>query len=1038
MKLSVRTPWWTTGGRVLATLLSVASVAAAQTGSISVKVTDQGTTRPIDQAQIQIVGTTLGRLTNVEGAAQVNGVPTGIRVVRVIRVGYAEQKKSLNVNAGQTATVEFQLVPLPVTLAPVITTATGEVRRVELGNAVSSLDVAKKMEASPIKTIADAMVAKAPGVQILPNNMTGGGSRVRIRGTSSLSLSNDPIYIIDGIRMTVGNGNDIGVGGTTGNRANDISPDEIENIEIVKGPSAATLYGTDAANGVIVITTKKGRAGRAEWTTFFEQGMIKDRNDYPTQYALLGHTPTAPTTPVACFLKDVSLGTCIKDSTSALNIWSDPETSPISDGHRNLLGLQVRGGTEAIRYFASGDMENETGVFELPSFSRLRLDSMNVGIPSVWARPNTLQKASFRANLNTAVSPQLDLALTSNYIRSNSRLPQVDNNVNSFWYNGDMGPGWKGAGPGYTGIGNLGQPLRGYAFATPAEIFQTETTQNVQRFIGSANADWRPLSWMQNRADVGVDLTDRVEKQLCRFQQCANFATNREGRSIDARANIRSISANITSTSSWNPRDWAGLKLTLGTQYGEFNNSSNSAQGNQLPPGAVNPQNGTIPSSSASLTLTKTLGLYVEGAAALRDRLFLTAALRTDQNSAFGTNFQRVYYPKASVSYIISDESFFPRFGWLNQLRLRTAVGSSGVQPGPNDALRTYSVVTTNIGNVDVAGLRSAQLGNIALQPERATEWEGGIDTRLFGSRVNLDLTYYSKMTQDALVDLTIAPSAGSSATSQIANLGSVKNHGFEGQLNATMLDRRSYGWDLTVAASHNSNKLVTLGKDLAGRDVPPIIGTTTRQMPGYPLNGYWSRPYKWSDANNDGIITPNEVAVNGGNADTAQRFLGYSQPRVEVAITNGLDLFNRRLRLTALVDHKGGYKVLNSEQQFLCQQRANGCFDITVESAPLDRQARGVANRFTPVQTSTGYIEDNAFWRFRELSATYVMSDNLASKILRARGGSITAAIRNIAVWSDWTGTDPEQNYGQGNTQQTLLTAAPPTYYTIRFNIRY
>jgi TonB-dependent SusC/RagA subfamily outer membrane receptor len=290
-------------------LLGIAGVAGAQTGSVAVKVTDQGTTRPIDQAQIQVVGTTLGRLTNVEGVAQVNGVPSGIRVIRVIRVGYAEQKKSLNVPAGQTTNVEFVLVPLPVTLAPVITTATGEVRRVELGNAVASLDVARKMESSPIKNIADAMVAKAPGVQILPNNMTGGGSRVRIRGTSSLSLSNDPIYIIDGIRMTVGNGQAIGVGGTEGNRANDISPDEIENIEIVKGPSAATLYGTDAANGVIVITTKKGRAGRAEWTTFFEQGMIKDRNEYPTQYALLGHSPSTPTTAKTCFLKDIPLGT---------------------------------------------------------------------------------------------------------------------------------------------------------------------------------------------------------------------------------------------------------------------------------------------------------------------------------------------------------------------------------------------------------------------------------------------------------------------------------------------------------------------------------------------------------------------------------------------------------------------------------------------------------------------------------------------------------------------------------------------------------
>jgi TonB-linked SusC/RagA family outer membrane protein len=1005
---------------------------------VVVKVTEARNGRPVDQAQVSIVGTNLGALSNPEGIATVKGVPAGIRVVRIIRVGFTEQKKQLNVPAAQQTSVEFQLEQVPINLAPVVTTATGEVRRVELGNSVASLDAASKMQQVPIKTMGDLLVAKAAGVQVLPANMTGAGSRIRIRGTSSLSLSNDPIYVIDGIRMTSGNGNGIGVGGTTSNRVNDLSPNEIENIEIVKGPSAATLYGTDASNGVIVITTKKGRAGRAEWTTYGELGNIKDRNDYPIQYAILGHTAAAPGTAITCFLKDVALGTCLKDSTSSLNLWKDGEVSPIQPGNRNLLGLQLRGGTEAIRYFVSGDMENELGVFQLPSFSQLRLDSLKANVTPAWQNPNTLQKSSFRTNLSAAVSPQIDLSLQSSFVRLGQRFPQVDNNVNSFWYNGDMGPGWKGAGPGYTGFGSIGQALRGYAFATPAEIFQETTQQNLQRFIGSGNGDWRPFSWMENRADVGVDLSDRVDQRLCQFRQCADFGTQRDGFADDARANIRNISTNLTSTGSFNLGGSINLKTTVGTQYGEFNLSTNSASGSQLPPGAQTPNAGTIPSVGASTTLTKTLGLYVEQAAAIKDRLFLTAALRTDQNSAFGTNFQRVYYPKASASWIISDESFFPKPGWLNQLRLRSAIGASGVQPGPNDALRTFSVVTTNIGNVDVSGLRSAQLGNTQLKPERATEWEAGFDSRLLGSRVNLDVTTYTKTTKDALVDLTIAPSAGSSSASQKTNLGSVKNWGYEMQLNANLLDRRSFGWDVTVGMSHNSNELVTLGTDPGGRPIPPIIGTTVFQKPGYPLNGYWQRPFTWSDANKDGIIVPSEVTVKGGTADTAAIFLGYSQPREEWSVSNGFDFLNRRLRLTLLADHKAGYRVLNSEQQFLCQQRTNGCFDITNAAAPLARQARGVANRFTSTQTQTGYIERLNWWRIREVAATYTLSEWAATRFLRARGGSITAGVRNWAVFSDWTGTDPEQNYSEANTQSTLLTAAPPRYVTVRLNIRY
>ena len=1017
---------------VLCATAGLSQVAAAQQGSLLVKVVDATSGAPVEQAQTFIVGTTTGGITNAEGRFLFRSLPAGVRVVRVVRVGYAEQKKQLEIHAGQQGEVEFRMQQLALSIDPVVVTATGATRRIELGNAVTTVSVADKIAEMPVKSIGDLLVAKAPGVQILPANMTGAGSRVRIRGTSSLSLSNDPIYVIDGIRMT-SNRSDatIGVGGTAPSRVNDISPEEIENIEIVKGPSAATLYGTDAANGVIVITTRKGRAGRSSWNFFTELGSIEDKNTYPTQYAILGHTAAAPNTPIRCFLKDVAAGSCIKDSTTSLNVFEDPETTPLATGYRNLYGVQLMGGTETVRYFVSGDVENETGVFKLPQFAREYFDSVGTAVPAEWRRPNVLGKASFRTNLNMSVSPQLDLAMQSSYIRLNQRLPQVDNNVNSFWYNGTMGPGWKGAGPGYTGKGSLGQPLNGYAFATPAEIFQAETIQNVQRFIGGTNADWRPFSWVSSRVDVGVDLANRVDEGLCRFQQCADFGTQRLGSSRDARANLRNITANVLTTASRQFRGWLGLKGTVGLQYHNYTDLRNSASGSQLPPGAQTPGSGTVQSASASTTLTRTLGMFVEGGADLNDRLFLTAAVRSDQNSAFGTNFQRVYYPKASLSWVVSDESFFPRPDWLNSLRLRSAVGASGVQPGPNDALRTYSVVTTNIGNLDVSGLRSNSLGNDVLKPERATEWEGGFDMQLMDSRVGLELTYYRKTSKDALINRTIAPSAGSSSGSELTNLGSVMNQGIEGQVTANIVTMPRLTWDVTIAGSRNSNELITLGTDASGRPIPPIIGNTIRQVEGYPLNGYWQRPYTFSDANGDGIIVPSEVTV-----DTGFVFLGYSQPRNEVSISNTLDLFRGRIRVTGLVDHKSGYRVLNSEQQFLCQQ-APGCKGLTSYDATLWDQARAIAQRFTTVLSQTGYIEEVSFWRIREVSLTYALSQNLAERFLRSRDVSISASGRNLKIFTDWTGADPEQNYSQGDTQSTLLTAGPPTYFTVRVTIR-
>jgi len=1019
-------------------VLAAPAVLSAQQATLSGRVTEAGG-QPLADSRIFVLGTSLTASTNADGRYTIRSVPTGAQEVRVIRVGFQEQKKPVTVAAGASLTVDFVLQPAVVQLQEIVTTATGEQRRVELGNSVGTIDVASKVESSPIKNMGDLLVAQSPGVEVIPGVMTGAGARVRVRGTASLSLSNDPIYIIDGIRMTSdANSTAIGVGGTSPNRVGDINPEEIENIEIVKGPSAATLYGTDAANGVIVITTKKGRAGPARWNLFGEQGVIQDRNEYPTQYAILGHTTAAPTTVARCTLRTLSAGTCIKDSTTSLNMFDDPNLSPIRDGWRNQLGAQLSGGSDAIRYFTSGDFENEIGALGMDPHDVQRFDSLKVGVRGEWARPNALQKASVRANLNATVNPNLDLSFQSGYTKLDQRLPQVDNNVNSFLYNAFTGPGFKTAGPGYSGVGSLGQPLMGYNLFTPGDIFQQLTSQAVNRYIGSGNANWRPLSWLQNRADIGVDYSDRYEYNLCRLGQCSDFSTNRAGFAGDARASIRSFTTNLSSTATYQARTWLGLKTTGGAQYSNYTFNRVTSFGSTLPPGAVEPQNGTIPSITNSNTITKTVGLFVEEQAALRDRLFVTGAVRTDQNSAFGTNFQRVYYPKGSISWLISDESFFKKPSFLDQLHLRAALGSSGVQPGPNDAARFFAVTTTSVAGNDIAGERSSALGNVFLRPERSTELETGFDSHMFSNKVSWDVTYYHKLSKDALIDQIIAPSAGSASSTVKANLGAVLNTGWESQLNTQILDRTNLGFNLLVSFSHNSNKLVTLGKDAAGHPIPPIIGTNTRQIEGFPINGFWQHPFSYSDKNNDGFITANEVVV-----DTAFKFFGYSQPRDEASITPTIELFHRRLRLSGLADYKGGYTLHNREREFLAGN-ANSYPGSSSLSASLAEQARTVAAiagldaNGNTLHTNAGFFENGEFWRIREVSASIDLGDKLASRLLRSKGGSLVFAVRNLHTFTKFTGTDPEANFQQGDITDNLLTLAPPTYFTFRLNLHY
>src|SRR5512146_3219657 len=318
-----------------AVLLTTGAVVGAAQGTLTGTVTAQGTGTPLQETRVQIVGTALTGVTGPDGKYVFRRVPEGTAEVRVLRVGYQEQKKSVRIIDGQTATLDFVMSQTIVQLQEVVTTATGEQRRVEVGNAVENISVSKLTEQAPIRNVADVLNGRVPGVLVQSGGQTGSGQRIRVRGVSSVSLANDPIYVIDGVRLSSNNSSAFfGNGGSNFSRLGDIDPDQIENIEIVKGPSAATLYGTDAANGVIVITTKKGRTGSTRWTWYGEGAAVSDRNEYPTTYASWGHDPTTNAIK-RCTLVTESQGTCDLDSLTSFNVLTNPLTTPNRLGHRD-------------------------------------------------------------------------------------------------------------------------------------------------------------------------------------------------------------------------------------------------------------------------------------------------------------------------------------------------------------------------------------------------------------------------------------------------------------------------------------------------------------------------------------------------------------------------------------------------------------------------------------------------------------------------------------------------------------------------------
>ena len=1013
-------------------LLGVVRFGAAQNGTIAGTVVDQAGA-PVTPARVFLGATNQGAVTNQLGRYVIVAVAPGTYEVRVAIIGYAGETQRVTVGPGESATADFTLKRVALSLDAVVVTTSGEQRARENANAVSTINVADVVTTQPITNMADLLSGRAAGVNVLPSTGTvGGGARIRIRGANSVSLSNDPLYVVDGIRVEGRSGNSIGVGGQEPSRLNDFNQDEIASIEIVKGPSAAALYGTQAANGVVLITTKRGTPGRTSWNFHTEQGVQTDVADYPANY------DAVTSAGARCQLVQVAQGTCTQARIASFNPLENPSTSPFKAGYNHQYGVQVSGGNDQTTYFVSGQLDGQTGVYSMPDKQQQLLlqETSRTELRPEEIHPNYLNKVSLRANLTSRLSDKASLSVSTGYVSSRLRLPQNDNDVLGIITNGYTGGG--------LGTDSTDFPTYGFNSA-PRRTFQVLATQDVERFTGSVTADWRPLPWLSGRATAGTDVTQRVEGDIQRFGEGPDFADLRLGFADDNRFRIFSWTANATATASFQLTPTVSSKTSVGAQY--FHDLLNGSEfsGQFLPPGGLNAGSASLRDAFDTTSETVTIGSYVEEQLGLNDRVFVTGAVRIDKNSALGKNLGSLVYPKGGLSWLISDEPFFPRSNTVSRLRLRAAYGASGLQPGVTDALKYFSGVAVAADGGEQPGVTLAGLGNVDLKPERSTELEAGFDVGLFNDRVGLELTYYHKKTKDAIISVT-TPTTTGFPTGVFRNVGSVRNRGFEGVLNVRPVQTPSITWDLTLSGSTNNNKF--LSKIVDGKpDTNPIIfnSSNQRHVIGYPLGGYWVRPIlSFNDANGNGIIEANEVVVGATPV-----FIGPSQPTKELALNTGLTLFNNRIRIGGQLDYRGGHKLWNLTNEFRCISGRQGCQANYDQSVGLEDQAAVVARRFiTPVanRTSFGFIEPGWFVKLRELSFTYYLPETVARQMHAVRA-SITLSGRNLHTWTDYSGVDPEVN-GQGQSSQSqgfnrndffvrdFVTQPTVRYWTVRVNL--
>jgi TonB-dependent starch-binding outer membrane protein SusC len=415
--------------------------------------------------------------------------------------------------------------------------------------------------------------------------------------------------------------------------------------------------------------------------------------------------------------------------------------------------------------------------------------------------------------------------------------------------------------------------------------------------------------------------------------------------------------------------------------------------------------------------------------------VYLSGTLRADKNNAFGRNFKSIVYPGGGISWVIGSEDFFPKQKFISQTRLRAAYGQSGQQPGFRDAVAFFSPVAFHVQGEDVATFTAGNLGDPNLKPERTAETELGFETNLWKDIFAFDFTWYNKKTTDALIKRQLPLSNGVQELF-FQNIGSVQNKGVEFSLNGAPFKGKTVAWDFTIGASHNDNKVLKLG-------VPPIIFGDQHHQNGYPLGGYWARPYTFTDVNGDGAITTENCPGAGCEltlGDTAV-YLGSPFPSWDISLGSGITLF-KYVRVAALVNRRTGNKLLNLTEDFRCSallicQAVNQNIDPTAKkTSSLADQAAAIAAQ---QGTDAGYIEDGSFWKIREISLTFSAPDAWAHR-LGVGGVGLTFAGRNLGTWTKYKGLDPEINENGGLQFSTdeFLSQPPVRTYTVRMDIRW
>ena len=974
-------------------LVLVSASASAQTHRVNGSVTVEGSGEPIVAASVNIVGTSLGTYTDDQGRFSLN-VPDGPATLRVRRIGYSQ--KTLALPAGATeANVSLARDVLQLETQVVTGTAT-TVSSVNAANAVTVIS-SERLNRVPAQTIDYALQGKVPGALISQNSgAPGGGTQIQLRGVSTLNAGFQPLYVVDGVivdNSSIANGLNVISQSARGNfsssqdqtvnRASDINPNDIESVQILKGPSASSIYGSRGTNGVIIITTKQGMAGG------------KSTLDINQRF---GTTRISNTLGLRCFASAADVDAAGYDSTgygASTNKCNDYEHQLYGEHPFNYQTIaSLRGGTATgTTYFVSGLVQHDGGLARNDFYNKQSL-RVNVG-HSFSSRLNlranmegihSLTQRGISGNDNTGINPYTTFSVTPTFI---DLRPQADG---SFPRNP------------INAVGNSNPFQNAELIKTPEDVF---------RILASGRAVYNLVAQDRQTLDFtfngGLDSYSDHAKINSPASVYVEQVNALPGTLFVSDGNV----LNATLGASFNHRLIRDL-FTATTSFGfgqvRRNTDVVANTGRGVFPGVTNVASATQIFTNEGQSVVKSNSIFVqEEFLTLAERLLLTAGVNSERTSNNGDAHKYYAYPKFSASYRMPTPSA------IDELKLRLAYGRAGNQP-----LTGKFTFLTNLIEEGATGFRASTVQGLStIKPETASEIEGGFDLTFFTGRARLSATQFRKQIDNLLLSASVAPSTGFST--QIINGGQIVTHGTELELGMTPIQGDQFSW--VSSTTYSSNK-----------------GTVTRlPVPGFiPASGSFGSRFGNAFVQQGQLVTVLQ-AINGCTAlntagtscPAANRilsFVGNSAPDYEMGFNN--DFTFGSFRLSSLFDwRKGGLGV----------NLTNNYFDLTtaqcgtaINCSLLQDTAAAAARSLAFAQGKAIYVENSGFVKLRELTLGYQLPAALASKLFNghAQNARLEISGRNLKTWTKYTGLDPEvSNFGNqplGRFQD--VTPYPPS----------